>query len=36
VPESLEQKLDEIPTWDEWDPDRDRFLDEAFERVDPV
>ena len=36
VPESLEEKLDEIPTWDEWDPDRDRFLDEAFERVDPV
>lgn len=36
VPQSLEAKLDEIPTWDEWDPDRDRFLDETFERIDRV
>ena len=31
VPESLESKLDEIPTWDEWDPDQDRFVDEVLE-----
>ena len=34
VPESLEPKLDEIPTWDEWDPDRDRFVDDALEMMD--
>ena len=34
VPESLESKLDEIPTWDEWDPDRDRFVDDALEMMD--
>ena len=31
VPESLESKLDDIPTWDEWDPDQDRFVDEVSE-----
>ena len=31
VPESLESKLDDIPTWDEWDPDQDRFVDEVLE-----
>ena len=36
VPEALESKLDDIPTWDEWDPDRDRFLEETFDRVDKV
>ncbi len=25
VPESLLPKLEQIPTWDEWDPDRDRW-----------
>ena len=34
VPESLESKLDEIPTWDEWDPDQDRFVDDGFEMMD--
>ena len=34
VPESLEPKLDEIPTWDEWDPDQDRFVDDALEMMD--
>ena len=25
VPEALRAKLDEIPTWDEWDPNDDRW-----------
>ena len=25
VPESLTAKLEEVPTWDEWDPDHDRW-----------
>jgi L-asparaginase len=25
VPENLVPRLDEIPTWDDWDPDRDRY-----------
>src|SRR5690606_22209260 len=25
VPENLVSKLEEVPTWDEWDPDHDRW-----------
>ena len=25
VPESMREALEEVVTWDEWDPDRDRF-----------
>ena len=33
VPKSLEPTLETIPTWDEWDPDRDKFVDEPYQRV---
>ena len=26
VPPNLLKKLDDVPTWDEWDPDTDRWL----------
>ncbi len=29
VPESLQNRLENIPTWDEWDPDHDRWYFEA-------
>jgi len=31
VPESMLGKLEKIPTWDEWDPDRDRWYYEGWE-----